>query len=248
VVGVVDADLASRSNLRRVLEAARYAVREFEHPDTAAGSTVAEGVEVFLTGLLFQGVRGADFISDLKKRAVARAVVVVTNTTSVEAAAAAMKAGASDVLAKPPDTVRLLEAIGTALRDARDREDPGDRKSWITEQLAKLTKKDRDVLRHMAAGSTSKVIARLLGIHKSTVDHRRTSLHQKLGALSPKELVRMCALLDEQDAHDLTKPLPDAARCAPAPLRTPRPNGRPDLTSQPSPPDRRGRFGQSPAK
>jgi DNA-binding NarL/FixJ family response regulator len=56
-----------------------------------------------------------------------------------------------------------------------------------------LTIREREVLRHLAAGESSKVVAARLGISRKTVDTHRSNIMRKLNLLEPVDLIRFAA-------------------------------------------------------
>jgi two-component system response regulator FixJ len=58
---------------------------------------------------------------------------------------------------------------------------------------AALTEREREVLDHLLAGSTSKEVARALAISPRTVEAHRRNLLRKFGVGSARELTRLSA-------------------------------------------------------
>ena len=83
--------------------------------------------------------------------------------------------------------------LGAAVRD-------GDQQDDAAARLARLTERERDVLRLIASGHTHKETAARLGISHRTVETHRENLVRKLGVRSVAELTRIAletGLLDD---------------------------------------------------
>ncbi|WP_322748468.1 MULTISPECIES: helix-turn-helix transcriptional regulator [unclassified Frankia] len=66
----------------------------------------------------------------------------------------------------------------------------------MTEELARLSPRERDVLAHFARGFTYSQIGRRLGIADSTVDTYIRRVRAKTGVVNSAELVRLGLKLD----------------------------------------------------
>lgn len=116
-------------------------------------------------------------------------VIVLTGHGDVPIAVQAMKAGAVDFIQKPYREQSLLDSINAALsvdaaarRLSRAADD-------LEQRLSALTEREREVLNHLLSGSTSKEIARELGVSPRTVEAHRQNLLRKLGIGTAKELM-----------------------------------------------------------
>lgn len=116
-------------------------------------------------------------------------VIVLTAHGDVPMAVQAMRNGAVDFIQKPYREQALLDSINAALtRDASSRRWAGSADDF-GELIADLTRREREVLDQVLTGSTSKLIARELGISPRTVEAHRKNLLRKLGIGSVKELI-----------------------------------------------------------
>ena len=115
-------------------------------------------------------------------------IVFLTGHADVSLTVRAMKGGAVDLLEKPVDRDKLLEALARALtRDAQDRAGRA-HSNELRSRFALLTSRERDVLDRVVAGKANKVIADDLRISERTVKIHRAQLMAKLGAHSAAEL------------------------------------------------------------
>jgi FixJ family two-component response regulator len=103
-----------------------------------------------------------------------------------------MKLGAVDFLEKPVRAEKLVAAIRAALaRDAqeraRDRELRG-----IEARIAKLSRREHEVMTHVVAGRLNKQIAADLNISLKTVKAHRAKVMAKLDVKTVPALVDLC--------------------------------------------------------
>ncbi|MEI6209336.1 MAG: response regulator transcription factor [Desulfuromonadales bacterium] len=111
-----------------------------------------------------------------------------------------MTGGADDYLSKPFSPEELIAAITSRLRQ-RDAIRNHHLQSACQEEHIILTERtsvrEREVLRLVGRGATSKEIAQLLGISIRTVDAHRTNLMDKLGADNAVMLARWATLAEQ---------------------------------------------------
>lgn len=107
----------------------------------------------------------------------------------VPAAVNAMQLGAIDFLQKPFNSQAFLNSVNRAIRLARESWEQRAREIDTQSLLARLSEREKDVLRALMLGQTSKEIARTLGISPKTVDVHRANVMRKLEATTYRDLV-----------------------------------------------------------
>ncbi|HCO77916.1 MAG TPA: hypothetical protein DIT50_07150 [Rhodocyclaceae bacterium] len=100
----------------------------------------------------------------------------------------ALKQGAFDFLGKPVEGQALVARIQEALAFEAKLWSERQREAQWTDGLAKLTEREREVLRLTLQGLPTKTIADRLGIAVRTVEVHRGHLFEKLGVKSALEL------------------------------------------------------------
>jgi FixJ family two-component response regulator len=109
----------------------------------------------------------------------------------VPTAVSAIKGGAVDFIQKPFGYREVLAIIQRAFeRDAEIREKRAKR-SQVTERVAALTEREREVMQRVIGGKLNKVIADELGISVKTVEFHRAKVMEKMGADSVAGLVQL---------------------------------------------------------
>ena len=118
-------------------------------------------------------------------------VFVVEDEPDLENAVRAMKAGATDVVAKPFDTEYFVRAVRDAMReDIRLVADGGHRPVEVR-GFAQLTPREREVLQLISNGQSNKEAGRVLGISPRTIEVHRARVMEKLGARNTADLMRI---------------------------------------------------------
>ena len=139
------------------------------------------------------GTSGLALQEILVSRGVEIPIIFITGHGDVATAVRAMKAHAFDFLEKPFNDQELLDRIHEAiLHDARNR---GERASSaeIAQRMAKLTRREGQIMAMVVEGKSGKVIASALDISEKTVQTHRARVMEKMRASSVAELVRMTA-------------------------------------------------------
>jgi two-component system response regulator FixJ len=134
---------------------------------------------------------GLQLQEELNRRKSGLPVIVVTGHGDVPLAVRAMKAGASDFLEKPFDEELLLGAVQRAKAASDEARVQNETAETAARLIAQLTPRELDVLKHLVAGRSNKVIAYELSISPRTVEIHRAHLMDKMEARSLSDLIRM---------------------------------------------------------
>jgi len=119
------------------------------------------------------GMNGLDVQRRLVELDSMHSVLLLTGVADIPEAMAAMRAGAVDCLRKPPTMATLSAAL------ARAEEQLARAKRYLT--FKRLTDREREVLKAIGLGKSSKIIAYELGISIRTVEMHRGNVLAKLG-------------------------------------------------------------------
>lgn len=206
VVHVIDDDEAMRQSLAFLFRAAR--IQAETHKSAAAFLSALPQLKAgcVVTDVRMPGLSGLELLRRLRELNIGVPVIVITGHGDVPLAVEAMKSGAADFLEKPFDDEALLGAVRSALsQNATDHERQA-QKSAITDRLASLSNRERDVLEGLVAGNPNKTIAYDLGISPRTVEIYRANVMTKMQAGSLSDLVRMAIVGDI--LGDAPKPKP----------------------------------------
>ena len=158
--------------------------------------------EVVVADVSMPLLNGIEAVRQLKKKNPDVAVVFLTMHMDVAYAARAFEAGAAGYVLKHSAPSELLTAIGCALKGRtyitpllagelltyqRNRPAGEDRQG---DALARLTRRQREVLQLIAEGLSVKEAAALLGISTRTVEFHKYSMMESLGLKNSAELMR----------------------------------------------------------
>lgn len=195
LVLIVDDDEDVRSALRELLlsvgiDASCFAsTRELLHAD------LEDRPGCLILDVRMPGASGLDLQQHLAVNGNARPIVFLTGHGDIAMSVQAIKAGAVDFLTKPVRDQTLLDAVAAAIeKDISQRKAARLVKEHI-DRYAKLTPREREVLREVAKGRLNKQIAFDLGISEVTVKLHRGSVTRKMQATSVGQLIRIWELL-----------------------------------------------------
>ena len=187
-VFLVDDDPGVRDSLSLLLSLKGVRTQAFVSGESFMASYRDADVGCVLTDLRMPGMSGLELQAALQSRGVTVPVIVLTAHGDVATARAALKSGAFDYLEKPVDDAMLLDVLTNALRADRER-----RASHGTRdaRVERLTAREREVYRLVAAGHQNREIGAQLGISPRTVEVHKARIMEKLDCHSLAELLRL---------------------------------------------------------
>jgi FixJ family two-component response regulator len=190
IVYLIDDDADVRDALVLLLRTMGFAARPFAGVQAFLERPNPRQDGCLIVDIRMPGTSGLQLLERMAGEASRMPTVMITGHGDVAACRRAFKAGAVDFLTKPVDEQILLEAIEAAFAafDAGRLEQAAraDREAL----LGRLTPREREILDLVAAGRSTKEIARALDLSPRTVETHRANLADKLGAGSVAEMVR----------------------------------------------------------
>jgi len=198
LVYIVDDEPAVRDAISMLLETEGLKTRCFQ--------TAGEFLEVsaptmqgcVLLDVCMPDHSGLEIQKILVERDVHIPIIFLTGHGTVPASSEAFRTGAFDFLEKPFDNEVLLQRVAEAFDVDAKRHAKDMQSLAITERYARLSERERQVLRFVVNGYSSKQMAKELGISHRTVEIYRTHIMQKMSTETLIELVRVVApLFDE---------------------------------------------------
>jgi FixJ family two-component response regulator len=188
-VFMVDDDASVRDSLALLLSLKGLRMQAFADGESFLAAYRDTSAGCLLTDLRMPGISGLAVQSALRGRGGSIPVIVLTAYGDLDTARAAFKGGAFDFLEKPVDQAALLEVLEAALRVDRMR------RSQLTSESApgldRLTAREREIAKLMAAGHQNREIAMQLGISHRTVEVHRAHVMDKLQCRSLADLMRL---------------------------------------------------------
>lgn len=163
---------------------------------TEALEIIAETLpDIAVLDVSMPGMTGIQVLGELRKKSVPTRIVLLTMHADTHLVAAAMEEGAAGYLLKGnafDDLIQALECVhrgGTFVSSMVTRELISSIKSGNHDRPV-LTAREREVLRFIASGMTSRQIADALFISIKTVETHRARLMEKLDLHTTASLVR----------------------------------------------------------
>jgi FixJ family two-component response regulator len=192
LVCVIDDDPEVRGSLLRLLDGAGWPCIGYASAEEFLDNRPAGDMACILLDVQMPGLSGPLLHQRLLERGSAPPVIFITGRSDVMAGVDAMKRGAADFLEKPVDGEVLLAAV----RRAAERH-VGERahalvQEALKERIARLSRREREIMRHVVSGRLNKQIAADLLIAEQTVKQHRGRVMEKMGVHSVAELVRAC--------------------------------------------------------
>jgi FixJ family two-component response regulator len=197
-VFIVDDDEPMRDSLALMLGLLGYRAASFASAEAFLAAYQEKWTGCVVADLKLPGKSGLDLQAELRQLGSQLPVVIITAHGGVSSARAAFQANAVDFIEKPFDEADLRAAIDRGLEKELGRVRRAAAESEETLNLAKLTRREREVLDLAGKGLHAKEIARALGISPRTVEVHKASLMDKLGARNVAELVRFALAADKR--------------------------------------------------
>lgn len=196
VVYVVDDQEAVLRSLRRLVESVGLETRTFETPSAFLAAFDPGRPGCVILDLRLPEMSGLEVQERLAAAGHRTPVVIVTGHGDVSTAVRAMKAGAVDFVQKPVNDQELVDIVQRCVAEDVARRCESDDARDLLARFNTLTPRERDVMRLVIAGKSSKEAARELGVSPKTVDVHRGNLMQKLAVRSAVDLARIAAKLE----------------------------------------------------
>jgi FixJ family two-component response regulator len=190
-VFLVDDDARVIKALSRLMRMKGYDVRSYTSPQEFLADHDAAVPGCAVLDVAMPGLDGLELQRALMPDLPHRPVVFITGKGDIPTTVRAMQAGAVDFLTKPVSNNDLLAAVARAERqDARSRQIHAELTA-ISNKIATLTRREREVLGHVVTGRLNKQIAYDLGTVEKTIKVHRGAIMRKLGVRTVADLVRM---------------------------------------------------------
>ncbi len=196
-VFVVDDDPSMRRSLCWLSESLGLHAEAYESAEAFQSHYDPNRPGCLVLDLRMPGMNGIELQAQLSKDGVNVPTVFVTGYGEVSTAVKAMQAGAVGFLEKPFSDHELLENLQRAIDlDAEQRRSAQSRARAVA-LFERLSRRERQVMRLMAAGRANKQIASELEISQKTVEVHRSHVMKKLQAQSIASVVRLATALEE---------------------------------------------------
>ena len=191
-VFVVDDDDAVCRALTRLICSAGYRVESFESAHEFLESRPhLEGCACLVLDIGLPDINGLELQNELIALNRSLPIIFITGRGDIAMTVRAMKAGATDFLAKPVRDSELLSARANALRVSSQALSSRIELDSIHRRMARLTPREREVLALLVEGRLNKQVASELGVAEKTIKVHRARVMEKMEAHSLIDLVRV---------------------------------------------------------
>lgn len=196
-VHIVEDDAAMRDSLSLMLGLLGYRTASFNSAEAFLAAYQPGWSGCVIADLRLPGKSGLELQAALRDRSSTMPFIVITAHGDVASVRAAFRSEALDFLEKPFDETELHRAIERGLRRELGRIERTDAIGEVAAQLAKLTPREREVLRLAGRGLHSREVAAQLAISPRTVEVHKAHLMEKLGARNTAGLVRFALAMEK---------------------------------------------------
>lgn len=196
-VALIDDDAGVIDAIGLYLRCSGFGVQQFMRAEAFLESLAQDGsYDCIVSDIRMPGMTGLELQQTLNKRHSQVPLVLITAQPRIDMAVAAVKAGAANYIEKPLDEVRLTEVIRTAVGERRQQQAAEIATDELTQRVATLSERQRQVMDLAVQGFTNKEIAGKLDISPRTVETYRNWVMQRTGARNLAELVRLAMRLE----------------------------------------------------
>jgi len=183
IVYIIDDEPEMCRSIELLLAIEGFQTRSFSSAEAFVEQIPHLPVGIILSDIAMREMSGLDLLQALPSLDRTDPMILITGHGDIPLAVTAIKSGAADFIEKPFEAVRLLESVNAV-------HDVVMRLSTREQCMASLSRRERQVLKHIVRGLTAKQTAIELEISPRTVETYRQHLMEKTGATSLSQLVR----------------------------------------------------------
>jgi FixJ family two-component response regulator len=191
VVFVVDDDPSVREALNSLIRSIKLNVLTFSSPAEFLHFKRPDVPGCLVLDVRLAELNGLDFQRELESSNIMLPIIFISAHGDIRMSVRAIKAGAVDFLAKPFHYQDLIDAIHVGLNKDRIRRQAETSFSEISDRIALLTTRERQVMQEITKGRLNKQIAAKFKISECTVKVHRAHLMHKMRAKTVVDLVKM---------------------------------------------------------
>ena len=198
VVFIIDDDAGVRAAMQRLLKSVGLRAEAFAAAQDFLKRTPHDGPSCLILDVRLPGISGLELQRKLMEAGVHIPIIFITAHADIPMTVTAMKSGAVEFLTKPFRDQDLLDAIQQALERDRLARQQQDEIAELELRFARLTARERQVIKLVISGMATKEIASALGTSEVTAKVHRSQVMHKMKAKSLVELGRMAEKLKVQ--------------------------------------------------
>ena len=195
IVFIVDDDDRMRAATQRLLKTVGLHSEAFATPQEFLRRKLPDVASCLILDVRLPGMSGLDVQRRLIEAGIPIPIIFITSHGDIPMTVKAMKSGAVEFLTKPFRDQDLIDAIQEALKRADDLRQQQVEIAQLRERYAKLTAREREVMRLIVSGMLTKEIASTLAMSEFTATVHRGHVMSKMQANSPAHLGRIAEKL-----------------------------------------------------
>ena len=188
-VHILDKDVKRRAMIAYGLSSKNYRAQIYENLEEVVNFPPRDGF--LLLNDSFAGEEMSHVTGVIASNQARVPVIVFGEEPTTDDVVQAMLAGAVDYLEWPFEPEQFERSLARAEGDSSSQARAVERRQNAAARLEALTEREREVLRNLINGHSSKDIGLMLGISPRTVEVHRASLIAKLGARSTSDAIRI---------------------------------------------------------
>ncbi|MCA6221453.1 response regulator transcription factor [Photorhabdus antumapuensis] len=194
VIYLIDDDEAIRDSLSMLLETMNWQVSSFpgaqEFLDEIDKENISALQGCILLDIRMPGKPGLALQADLLKLNSTLPVIIMTGHGNIDICRRAFKNGAFEFLTKPIDADLLIETVSSALLFHQKVFKQRQIYEQLKTKFSQLSEREREVMKIILEGKTSKQIAQQLSLSPRTIEVHRANIFHKLDIHSLPQLVK----------------------------------------------------------
>jgi FixJ family two-component response regulator len=191
-VFIVDDDKSLRESLARLIRSVGWDVETFAGARDFLERPPYQGIGCALLDVRMPEMTGPQLHDWMATHGMSLPIIFLTGHGDVAGGVQAMKRGAVDYLLKPVDSDTLLATIRAAIERHAAEQVRQRQQLDIAARLARLSRRERQVMDHVIVGELNKQIADRLNISSKTVKAHRARVMEKMEVHSVAMLVATC--------------------------------------------------------
>jgi FixJ family two-component response regulator len=201
-VFIVDDDVSVRESLELLVESQGWEPELFESAQEFLARPRSHVPSCLILDVNLPDLNGLDLQTRIAADRIAMPIIFITGYGDIPTTVKAMKAGAIEFLTKPFRDDVLLAAIRNAIDRSEATLNSEDEMRLLRERYARLSSREREVMKFVVSGMLNKQVGGELGISEITVKAHRGHLMGKMKASSLADLVK----ISERLVHDPFQP------------------------------------------
>ena len=190
-VHIVDDDSDVADSMSMLLESAGLRTQQYHSAEEFLRNPIDLLMGCLILDVRMPDMNGLDLHQEIKRSNPNLPVVFVTGHGDVPMAVQAMKNGALEFLQKPFRDQEFIDCVNRALKTNSKALNGLNRRRSIQVRIESLTKREYEIMRLIAEGNITKVVAVKLNISPRTVEIHRARTMEKMQAKTLAQLVQM---------------------------------------------------------